>query len=111
VAHSTDYHLDYNYVVNGPETPDAQEMLSVVRRVTGPDDVILFFRARAMTLYSDRRAIQGSNLDEVLPRADWYVMAKGSTYSQALLTNVQAAVFGLTKTWENSEWVLWRVLR
>lgn len=109
LAESTRYHLDYHYTVNGPEAPDAREMISAVRHLTQTDDVILFFRARAMTLYSDRRAIQGSNLDELLKEADWYVMAKDSTYSQALLTDAGAATYGLTKAWENSKWVVWRV--
>ena len=106
---STDYHRVYHYTVNGPETPAAVEMLSAVRELTRGDDVVLFFRARAMTLYSDRKAIQGSNLEQLLPRVDWYVMAKGSTYSQALLTDSDAAKLGLAKRWENGAWVIWRV--
>ena len=109
VARSTDYHLAYQYTHNGPETDSAQEMFATVRRITQPDDVILFFRARAMTLYTDRRAIQGSDLDQMLTTADWYVMEKGSTYSQTLLTDAEAATYGLSKTWENPGWILWRV--
>ncbi len=109
VKRSTTYHLDYHYTVHGPESPDARQMFSVVEDRTGEDDVILFFRARAMTLYTDRLAIQGSNLDQLLPRSDWYVMAKGSTYSQALLNDQEAAARGLVKEWENGSWVLWRV--
>ena len=108
-AQSTDYHLDYTYVVHGPESPDAQEMFEAVRATTRADDVILFFRARAMTLYSDRRSIMGANLEQLLPRSDWYVMAKNSTYSQKLLTDDEAEAYGLTKTWENEGWVMWRV--
>ena len=109
VARTVDYHLEYEYTVNGPQTPAAQEMLSIVREQTQEDDVILFFRARAMTFYTDRRAIQGSNLDDVLDTADWYVMAKGSTYSQQLIDEPQASTYGLVKRWENAEWVLWEV--
>ncbi len=109
LAHSTRYHLDYHYISHGPESPDAQQMFAAVRDLTREDDVILFFRARAMTLYADRRAIMGANLDQVLKRADWYVMAKDSTYSQALLTDQEATARRLTKKWENSGWVIWRV--
>ncbi|HEX2192314.1 MAG TPA: glycosyltransferase family 39 protein [Acidimicrobiales bacterium] len=109
IKRSTDYHRVYHYTVNGPESPEAVEMLSTVRQMTRGDDVLLFFRARAMSLYTDRKAVQGSNLQQLLPRVDWYVMAKGSTYSQALLTDGDAAALGLTKTWENGGWVLWRV--
>ncbi|MDQ3573341.1 MAG: hypothetical protein M3378_05190 [Actinomycetota bacterium] len=109
LAHSTNYHLDYHYIAHGPESPDAQQMFTAVRDLTREDDVILFFRARAMTLYSDRPAIMGTNLDQLLKRADWYVMAKDSTYSQTLLTDEQAAAHGLAKKWENTGWVIWRV--
>lgn len=108
IIHSTRYHLDYDYVVNGPESPSAQQMFATVKERTLPDDVILFFRARAMILYTDRRAIQGSNLEHLLPRVNWYVMAKGSTYSQRLLTDDEAAGLRLTKIWENDGWVLWK---
>ncbi|MBA2437129.1 MAG: hypothetical protein H0V52_02115 [Acidimicrobiia bacterium] len=108
-AQATDYHLDYHYVVHGPEAPDAQEMFAAVKDLTQEDDVILFFRSRAMTLYTDRRSVMGANLEELLPRSDWYVMAKGSTYSQKLLTDAEAATYGLTKTWENTAWIMWRV--
>jgi hypothetical protein len=73
--------------------------------------VILFFRARAMTLYTDRLTLQGTNLDQMLPRVDWYVMEKGSSYSQTPLSDQEAATRGLTKAWENSDWVIWRVPR
>ncbi len=109
LSHSTRYHLDYSYTENGPETPQAQEMLAAVRERTRGDDVILFFRARAMTLYTDRLALQGSDLTKMLKRVDWYVMAKNSTYSQTLLTDAEAAALGLTKAWDNAGWVIWRV--
>lgn len=106
-----DYHSTYRYTLNGPESPPAKEMFQTLDKLTRADDVILFFRARAMNLYSGRRAVQGSNLELMLPRSDWYVMAKGSTYSQTLLTDEEAAGLNLTKAWENGEWVIWRVPR
>ena len=109
LKHSTEYHRVYDYTVNGPETVEATQMFTAVKTMTRGDDVILFFRARAMTLYTDRLAVQGSNLDQLLPRTDWYVMAKGSTYSQALLSDAEGAARGLAKAWENGSWVIWRV--
>lgn len=109
IAHNTDYHLGYSFVVNGPETPHAQEMFAAVQERTRADDVILFFRSRAMTFYTDRRATMGVDLELLLPRSDWYVMEKNGTYVQKLLTDDEAASYGLTKTWENERWVLWQV--
>jgi hypothetical protein len=86
-------------------------MFAAVERYTRGDDVILFFRARAMTLFTDRVALQGTDLDQMLPRVDWYVMEKGSTYSQTPLSDTEGAARGLTKVWENDDWVIWRVPR
>jgi hypothetical protein len=111
MKHSTIYHHQYQFTVNGPNAPLSQSMFAAVEQNTRGDDIILFFRARAMTLFTDRVALQGSNLDQMLPRVDWYVMEKGSTYSQALLTDQEGAARGLTKVWENDDWVIWRVPR
>jgi hypothetical protein len=107
--HATDYHRQYQLTVNGPEKPASLEMFAAVQQLTRGDDVILFFRARAMTLYTDRLAVQGANLDQMLPRVDWYVMEKGSSYSQTPLSDSEGAARGLTKAWENDDWVIWRV--
>jgi hypothetical protein len=109
LKHTLDYRRVYDPVVNGPEAPEAEQMFTAVKTLTRGDDVILFFRARAMTLYTDRLAVQGSDLTLMLPRSDWYVMAKGSTYSQTLLTDAEGSGLGLTKAWENPGWVIWRV--
>jgi hypothetical protein len=108
---STDYHRTYKFTVNGPNKPLSQDMFAAVERYTRGDDVILFFRARAMTLFTDRVALQGTDLDQMLPRVDWYVMEKGSTYSQTPLSDTEGAARGLTKVWENDDWVIWRVPR
>lgn len=112
LAHSTRFHLDYpDYVADGPEQPSARAMFDAVRDRTRPDDVILFNRARAMTLYTERRSIQGSDVTRLIRIADWYVMQKNSDYAQTLLTDAQAADLGLAKAWENDAWVLWRATR
>lgn len=102
------YHKEYSYVENGPDTPDAIDMFNAVRTYTRPNDVILFFRARGLNLYTDRRTVENSDLKRMSTIADWYVMVKGSTYSQTLVTPETAASYGLQSVWENSTWVLWR---
>ena len=98
-----------DYVIWGPEDPNAVQMFDAVRATTEPDDVIGFFRARAMNLYSDRRSLQVTSLDHILERTDAYVMAKNSTYSQLLLTDAEADAAGLQKVWENPFFVIYDV--
>jgi hypothetical protein len=52
-------------VVWGPDHPDSLEMFAAVERLTEPDDVIGFFKARAMTQRTDRRAIQVTDLHPI----------------------------------------------
>ncbi|MEX2419506.1 MAG: hypothetical protein WD652_03930 [Acidimicrobiia bacterium] len=105
----TQYRLDYDYPHWGPEHPSSVEMFDEVRSRTRRDEVVSFFRARAMNLYSDRQSLQLTNADHILARADWFVMVKESTYVQLLLTEDEAADLGMTLEWENDRFVLWRV--
>ena len=50
----------------GPTDPTITPIFDAVEQHTAPTDVIVFFRARTMTLYTDRRTIQTTNLDRVL---------------------------------------------
>lgn len=109
LGHALKYHHGYHYTVDGPANADSKAMIATVRDMTRGDDVILFFRARAMNFYTDRLAVQGSDLATLLKRVDWYVMEKHSTYSQTLVSPADAPGLGLTQAWENGSWVLWHV--
>lgn len=102
------YHRVYTYIENGPDSVDAVDMFANVRTRTRPNDIILFFRARSMMLYTGRRSVQNSDVKRMSGIADWYVMAKNSTYGQQLVTPEAAPALGLSLAWENAEWVLWR---
>jgi hypothetical protein len=92
----------------GPAHPGFVPILEAVKKYTPPDSVIGFFRARTMTLYTDRRALQPGSLETLALRTDYFAMQKDSTYSQPLITDAEAAVAGLTKVWEDPRWVLWK---
>lgn len=96
-------------IMNGPERPEAIEMARAVRAITAPDDVVAFFRARAMTMLTDRRSLQSGSIEPILAGADWYVMERGSTYSQPLLDPVEAEALGLEEVWSNGGWVMFRI--
>lgn len=107
----TEAALQYDATIWGPEFPTAKEMFAAVEEYTADDDVVAFFRARLMTFETDRRALQLTTFDEIATKADWYAMAKDSTYSQYLLTDEQAAEAGFVRRWENQNFVLWQVPR
>jgi hypothetical protein len=96
-------------VVPGPWERESVEMFGAVRTYTGRDDMVAFFKARALTLFTDRRAVQSSDLAIVLERADWYVMAAHGDGVYPLLTADDAVRLGAEKVWHNDAWVLWRL--
>ncbi len=115
VANATDLYrrtvqrMDYgNYVIWGPADPAAVEMFAAVRELSDEDDVISFFRARAMNLYADRPSVQLTTTYELEAFADLYVMERESTYSQVLLTEAEAAELGFIPVWENGRYVIWQ---
>ncbi len=66
----------------GPTHPAVTPIFDAVEEYTRPDDVITFFRARTMTLLTDRRAIQTTDLAPVLDRSDYFAQLRGWTYYQ-----------------------------
>ena len=113
MANASDYWRTYPRAIEGPSSAASREMFTAVNTFTGPDDTIVFFRPRALNLFTDRDAITaGSSLPVMLERGDWYAMAKASEYAQCALTDEEAAATGhITKVWENEAWVLWQVQR
>ncbi len=100
---------DAGAVQNGPTDPFALEMFVAVEGITEDTDVVAFFRSRAMTMVTDRRAIQSSNIETIIRNADWYAMERGSTYSQPLISPDEAIARRLDRVWSNNGWILYRV--
>lgn len=108
--HSWSYHREYDYTVHGPENPTAREMFDAVVRCTRGDDVVLFARARAMNLYTNRRAIQTGDVNLGLQRADWMVLSNDDVdYYEPKVNESNHAGYGLVKVWSNAEFTLYRV--
>lgn len=108
--HSWSYHREYDYIVHGPENPTAREMFDAVVRCTRGDDVVLFARARAMNLYTNRRSIQTGDVNLGLQRADWMVLSNDDVdYYEPKVNASNYAQYGLVKVWSNDEFTMYRV--
>jgi hypothetical protein len=103
------YHHEYDYLHWGPEDPAVRELFDAVVSYTDGRDVVVFFQARAMSLYTRRKAIQGNSETMMLERGDWYAMERDSDYIQTPLTDARAAELGFRKVWENARFVLWDI--
>ncbi len=100
---------DAGQVQDGPMSPYAVTAFEAVEKFTRRDDIVAFFKARALTLYTDRRSVQSSDLEIILERADFFMMRRNSDLSQPQLTDAMARDAGLVDVWSDSQWVLWKV--
>jgi hypothetical protein len=80
-----------------------------VNTFTPPDAVSAYFRARTMTLMTDRRAVQSKQLDRIVQNADFYAERRNSTYWQPSLSVAQARSAGFVEVWSDQRWILWRL--
>ena len=100
---------DAGEVLDGPEAPYAQAAFGAIRTFTQQNDVVAFFKVRALTFYTDRRGVQSSVLEVVRQRADYFMMRRDSTASQPLVDDATAANMDWVEVWSDSDWVLWRL--
>ena len=100
---------DSGTLEDGPLRPYAVDAFDAIREHTRAADVVAFFKARSMTYFTGRRAVQSSDLDIVLQRADYFLMRRNSTQSQPLISDEEAAALQLASVWSSDEWILWRI--
>lgn len=93
----------------GPAHPDAQPVYDAVLAHTGGDDVVAHFRARTMTLLTDRRSIQTNDINRILQNADYFAQQRDSSYSQPGIDVQTAYAMGFEEVWSDERWILWRV--
>jgi hypothetical protein len=95
-------------VQSGPTNPKVAPIFDAVEKFTPPDAVIAYYRARTMTLLTDRRSFQTTKLDRIEQNADYFAQRRGSTYWQPTLGLGDARLAGFVEVWSDANWVLWR---
>lgn len=93
-------------VLSGPTNPESAPVYDAVNDLTPPDAVIGFFRARTMTLLTDRRSFQTKQIDRVALGADYIVLRDRDTAWQPQVEEVVAA--GFVQIWADDTWTLWK---
>jgi len=93
----------------GPGSPAVTPIFDAVRDLTPPTAVVAYFRARTMTLETDRRSIQTTSIDKIRLRADYFAERRNSSYWQPNLSPSEASDMGLEMVWSDSRWILWKV--
>ena len=100
---------DLGRVQSGPSNPFVATIFEAVDEFTPPDAIVAYYRARTMTLMTDRRAFQTKQLDRIVERADFYAERRNSTYWQPELTPAEARRAGFEEVWSDQRWILWRL--
>jgi hypothetical protein len=108
IADARDFN-DAGRVQSGPSNPAMAPIFDAVDRLTPPDAVVVYFRARTMTLLTDRLSFQTKDLDRIARRADYYAERRNSTYWQPELTTEAAEAAGFEEIWSDQRWILWRL--
>jgi hypothetical protein len=91
---------------SGPSNPVVDPIYDAVLELTPADSIVAFYRARTMTLLTDRRSFQTRDLDRILRSADYYAERRNSKYWQPTL---EADHEGLVEVWSDQRWILWEV--
>jgi hypothetical protein len=95
-------------VQSGPSNPQIAPIFDAVAEFTPPDAIVAYFRARTMTLLTDRRSFQTKNVERIAQNADYFAQRRNSTYWQPQFDRNDARAMGFEEVWSNQTWILWR---
>jgi len=93
----------------GPTDPASITIYAAVEKYTEPDATVAYFRARTMTLLTDRRAFQTTSLPRIVQRADYFAQQRFSDYFQPGDSEAALTAAGLVAVWSDARWILWRL--
>ncbi len=88
--------------------PQVAPIFDAVAEFTPPDAIVAYFRARTMTLLTDRRSFQTKSIERIAQNADYFAQRRNSTYWQPLFDATDARTTGFEEVWSNDTWILWR---
>jgi hypothetical protein len=93
----------------GPTDPATNVIYAAVEKYTEPDATVAYFRARTMSLLTDRRSFQTTSLARITQRADYFAQQRFSDYFQPGDSEAALRAAGLVQVWSNERWILWRL--
>jgi hypothetical protein len=108
---SANRYNDSGAVQSGPTNPRVASAFEIIDEHTRPDDIIVYYRARTLTLYTDRRALQLSTtaIPTMTAVADYFMQNRQSDYSQPVATDAELEALGYEVVYDDPNWRLWRI--
>jgi hypothetical protein len=100
--------LQNNRKINWPFDSYSDEVFRYIQNETPPDSIIIFFKPRAMRLFSDRDSIMVLECESLL-KGDYFAQHKNWEYSQILPDEVEACNLSLETVFENQRFIVYEV--
>ena len=94
--------------VNGPFETYSDEVFKYVRDEISSDSVIIFFKPRAMRLFTDRDSIMVLECENLL-KGDYFVQHRNWENSQILPSEIDACNLPLKTVFENRKYIVYKV--
>jgi hypothetical protein len=94
--------------INGPFDSFSGDMYNFIRAETPPESVIVFFKPRALRLFTDRDSFMALECDR-LPLGDYVVLHKTWEYSQILPGDIQDCHLPLKNVYENRRFIVYEL--
>jgi hypothetical protein len=94
--------------INGPFDPYSSDVYNFIRAETPPDSVIVFWKPRAMRLFTDRDTFMSTECDR-LPLGDYVVISKKAENSQIPPNEIGKCNAKLNKVFENQRFIIYQV--
>jgi hypothetical protein len=98
--------LQNNRKINGPFDSYSDEVFNYIRTETSPDSVVVFFKPRAMRLFTNRNSIMVLECENLL-LGDYVVLHKNWEYSQILPKDIQSCNLPLKDVFENQRFIVY----
>jgi hypothetical protein len=96
--------------INGPFDSYSDDMFNFIKAETPPESVIVFFKPRAMRLFTDRDSIMVLECDR-LKLGDYIVLHKTWEYSQILPDKIQDCKQSIELVFENRRFLVYEILK
>ena len=100
--------LNDNRKINGPFDSFSDEVFRFIQNETHQDSVVIFFKPRAMRLFTDRDSIMVLECEN-LSKGDYFAQHKNWEYSQILPDEIDACNLPLKNVFENRKFVVYEI--
>jgi len=94
--------------INGPFDPYSSDVYNYIRAETPPDSVIVFFKPRAMRLFTDRDTLMSVDCEH-LTLGDYAVISKKAENSQVPPNEIDKCGLALKNLFENQRFIIYEV--